>query len=332
MALPWRDYKGYLMERYGRPVYRIGLDGGFSCPNRDSAREGGCIYCDARGSSAVYQRQDESAYRRGSSFVQDIDARIPRVSFRSIAERKTSLSRQIERGVAFLDSRYPASARSIYFQAYTGTYDEPGVLRELYRHALDSGNYEELIVSTRCDCLPDATIDVLTSFQDRVRTVWVELGLQSGNDETLRWIGRGHTVQCFLDACTRLHAAHLPICAHVILGFPHEDDAAVLRTAEVIARSGVQALKIHNLHVVAGTRLCEQYLREGFEVSDMQRHLHECELLLRHIPAEVVIQRFLSDTPSHRLAAPRDFGDKNTFLALLRERMEQAGTRQGDLR
>jgi radical SAM protein (TIGR01212 family) len=331
MTYPWRDYASYLVERYGRPVYRIGIDGGFSCPNRDESRSGGCVYCDARGSSAVYQRKDERSFARSSPFMEDIDRIGVHVRPETIEARKASIDAQIEHGRKFIDSRYPGSDKSLYFQAFTNTYDDPAILGELYHHALDSGNYRELIVSTRPDCIPDEVLEVLRSCGERVDAVWVELGLQSGNDATLDWIGRGHTVGAFTDACSRLHEAGIEVCAHVILGLPPDGDGEILHTAEVLASSAPQALKIHNLHVVAGTRLYELY-REGLvKVADMDEHLRQTILLLRHIPPEMVIQRFLSDTPAHRLAAPRDFGPKNVFLRRLREEMERLGAHQGDL-
>ncbi|MGE0075224.1 MAG: TIGR01212 family radical SAM protein [Sphaerochaetaceae bacterium] len=326
----WRDYKTSLHQRYGQRVYRIGLDGGFSCPNRSANRGGGCIYCDAKGSSAVYQRRDESRYNRSSAFVENIDQLGKPEPSLSLEDRKHSLTDQINHGSHFLDTRYPDSAKSIYFQAFTSTYDDPEVLKQLYDHALQTGEYRELIVSTRPDCLEDTIVGLLASYRDRVDAVWVELGLQSGNDATLRWIGRGHTVSDYLDACVRLHAAGIEISTHVILGFPQEGDAEILNTAKVIAQSHPEAIKIHNLHVVAGTRLYDRYIAEDLPVSDMAEHVRQTILLLRHIPADIVIQRFLSDTPSHRLAAPRDFGDKNTFTTTLRNEMVRLGATQGD--
>ncbi len=331
MTERWRSYKTYLIERYGQPVYRIGVDGGFTCPNRNAGRTGGCIYCDAKGSSAAYQRKQESGYTRKSAFVENIDDVADDFAPLALEERKASLTKQIARGTKFLDERYPGSARSIYFQAFTNTYDSLDVLQALYDHALSTGDYRELIISTRPDCLDNKVVELLASYKDRVDAVWVELGLQSGNDETLRWIGRGHTVEGYRDATERLHAAGLEVCTHVILGFPFEKESHILKTADVIASTKVEALKIHNLHVVAGTRLYEMYRESRFHISTRAEHLANTVLLLRHIPSNIVIQRFTSDTPSHRLAAPRDFGDKNIFLSELRTHMDLLDITQGDL-
>lgn len=327
----WRSYTDYLVERYGERVYRIGIDGGFSCPNRDLRRRGGCIYCDAKGSTAVYQRRDEQSFARDSEFVATIDNKAGIACSVTVAERKASISRQVERGSRFIDSRYGRAAKSIYFQAFTSTYDDPAVLRELYSHALQTGTYTELIVSTRPDCLSDEVIDLLASYRNTVQTVWVELGLQSGNDTTLEWIGRGHTVEDYVIAVQRLREASIAVSSHVILGFPHEQDREIMHTAEVICKTHPEALKIHNLHVVAGTRLYELFKREPFPLSSRHEHVRNTVCLLRRIPADTIIQRFISDTPGHRLAAPRDFGDKNQFLAELRREMERQDAYQGDL-
>ncbi len=327
----WKSYTEYLVERYNERVYRIGIDGGFSCPNRDADKRGGCIYCDAKGSTAVYQRSDEQGFARHSSFIATIDSRTGSERSMTLAERKASISRQVERGSQFIESRYGRAVKSIYFQAFTSTYDDPAILRELYDHALQTGTYTELIVSTRPDCLSDEVIDLLASYRNTVQTVWVELGLQSGNNATLEWIGRGHTVEDYTVAVQRLHKANIAVSSHIILGFPHERDREISNTAEVICQTHPEALKIHNLHVVAGTRLYELYNRKPFPISSRQEHVRNTVYVLRRIPADTIIQRFISDTPGHRLAAPRDFGNKNQFLADLHREMERQDAYQGDL-
>jgi radical SAM protein (TIGR01212 family) len=331
MESRWRSYTSYLLEQYGQRVYRIGIDGGFSCPNRKEHREGGCIYCDARGSSAVYQRPDEQSFTKDPTFVPHIDALTDYVHPQSFQQRLISIDQQVQRGRDFIARRYHTQAMSIYFQAFTNTFDRPDRLRILYDRALSDGPYVELIISTRPDCLDDEIIALLASYQNRVQQVWVELGLQSGNDETLEWIGRGHTVRDFSSAVHRLHQAGLPVSAHVILGFPQEGPEAINNTAQVIADSHVEAVKIHNLHVVAGTRLFELYQKDPFTVPSRQAHVQNAIQFLRRIPSSVIVQRFISDTPAHRLAAPRDFGNKNQFLRDLSTEMERLDVRQGDL-
>jgi uncharacterized protein len=331
MKTLWLDYKSALIAKYGEPVYRIGVDGGFSCPNRNSNGRGGCIYCDVKGSSAVYQRKSESNYRRNSGFVPNIDSIADPRRPATLESRKESILQQIQRGAAFIDMRYPGSGRSMYFQAFTNTFDTIQNLRELYDCALSTDSYREFIVSTRPDCLSPQVVQLLESYKSKVETVWVELGLQSGNDETLQRIGRGHTVQDFSNACARLHEAGINISAHVILGLPGETYSHIECTAAVIRANPLQAIKIHNLHVVAGTQLFDMYAQGELSVASMDRHLSETIFLLRRIPSDIAIQRFVSDTPMHRLAAPRSFGDKGVFLNRLRDQMEKQNVFQGDL-
>ena len=331
METRWLDYKTALIARYGEPIYRLGIDGGFSCPNRATDRSGGCIYCDSKGSAAAYQRMQESQYHRDSVFVPDIDTTKAPPHALTVDERKASILKQIERGRVFLDSRYHAGGRSLYFQAFTNTFGPLEEIKELYDCALATGSYRELIISTRPDCLNASVVSLLASYRKQVDEVWVELGLQSGNDDTLKRIRRGHSVEDFRNACHRLRDAGLQVSAHIILGLPGESYAHIERTASVIAQVHPQAIKIHNLHVMAGTALYEEYVKGEFTVPSMERHMSETIFLLRRIPADIIIQRFVSDSPSHRLAAPRNFGDKGVFVSRLREEMERCSVAQGDL-
>lgn len=327
----WRTYRDWLQQAYGERVHRIGLDGGFSCPNRGSLSEGGCVYCDALGSAAAYQRVHESRYTRSSEFVEGMSG--PRVSatLASVEERIHSVVAQIEHGSAFIDNRYPGSSKSLYFQAFTSTYGAPGVLKRIYDAALDTGTYRELIVSTRPDCLSPEIVELLQTYKKRLDGVWVEVGLQSASDTTLRRINRGHDVASCIDACKRLSEAGLYTGLHVIFGLPGETLEDLGRTALLVCKIHPHAVKIHNLHVTASTRLFDQYREGELTVPCRDRHLSEVIWFLQRIPADIAIQRFVSDTPMHRLAAPRGFGDKGVFARLLQSAMEEQDVRQGDL-
>ena len=269
--------------------------------------------------------------RRVPDFVEDIDtittAQVPK----TLEQRKDAITTQIQRGSHFLQQRYPGCAMSIYFQAFTSTYDSVENLKQLYDLALSGGTYKEFIVSTRPDCLSLEVVQLLASYKDQVETVWVELGLQSGNDETLRWIGRGHTVDDCCRASELLHTAGIAVSSHIILGFPQEQEQHIYNTAKVLTQTHPEAIKIHNLHVVAGTRLYDRYIAQPFPITTRAEHVANTITLLRRIPDDMVIQRFISDTPAHRLAAPRDFGDKNQFIRDLMREMDRLDVRQGDL-
>ncbi len=325
----WNDYTSALEREYGKRVYRIGVDGGFSCPHRDSDRSGGCIYCDAYGSVSVYQRSEESSFTRKSKFRDDLEVILPNPQ--TLEDRIASIHAQVERGKAYLDTRFPDTLRSIYFQSFTNTFDTIDNLRALYDAALDTGEYVELIISTRPDCLTPQVIELLAAYTKRVKKVWVELGLQSGNDESLSFLNRGHTVRQYTESCKALHAAGIRISTHLILGLPEEGDEQVLRTAELIRKTRPEAIKIHNLHIVAGTPLYEMFLDGKVEAPEMAEHIYNTILLLRNIPEDIIIQRLVSDTPHHRLAAPRDFPDKTYFLHALDRVMREQGATQGDV-
>ena len=319
----WNNYRDYLERLYGCPVYRIGIDGGFSCPNRDKEGHGGCSFCDGTGAVAVYQRKSESGFTHSSAFDDEIS--------QSLLPRLLSIEEQIQRGKTFLSRRYGAKAFSIYFQSYTNTYDSLENLRRIYDRALGTGSYKEFIVSTRPDCLPDDVLSLLSSYGSSGMRVWVELGLQSADDSTLLRIGRGHTSAVWKDAAERVHDHGLLLSSHVILGLPGETIDDEMRTIDLVNSVGSEGIKIHNLHVPGGTRLSEEYLEGVFTVSSEERYLESAELALRRLSPDTIVQRLICETPMHRLAAPRVFPDKSLFLSHLDRAMEEHGTRQGDL-
>ncbi len=319
----WNTYSSYLKRRYGHPVYRIGVDGGFSCPNRNPDKSGGCAFCDGTGSAAVYQRQSESGFFHDSAFEEEVSSRI--------IARYASIEEQIRKGQAFVRSRYRTDDVSLYFQSWTNTYDSAENLRRIYDRALSCGRFRELIISTRPDCIDREKARLLASYASDDMDVWVELGLQSANDSTLEYINRGHSASCYRDAADLLHEHGIRISTHIIIGLPHETRDDYDRTVRLVNEAGSEAVKIHNLHVTGGTRLEDEY-REGlFTVPSSLRHLENTERALRLLGSSVIVQRLVCETPMHRLAAPRSFYDKSRFLTALENRMREHDTRQGDL-
>ena len=327
---PWNSYKEHLVSLYGEPVYRIGIVGGFSCPNRENGN-GGCVYCDALGASAAWLRTSESSFRRSSPFEETIGQGDCGRSRLPLRERIGAIEKQIEKGRDFILRRYGSRRVSLYFQAFTNTYAPVQDLKKLYDAALDCGDFTELIVSTRPDCLTDETIALLASYRDRVDEVWVELGLQSASDRLLRMMNRGHDVSCWQDAVSRASGSGLKVGAHVILGFPTETDEDQALTVETINRSAVSALKIHNLNITARTALLGDYFKGEITAPSFERHLQSTVLFLRRLRPDIVIERLICETPAHRLASPRQFPDKSAFLRALEQRMRQKGAYQGDL-
>ena len=319
----WKNYREYLLNKYGTSLDRVGVDGGFSCPNRTKERQGGCTFCDGTGSIAVYQRTSESAFRHDSSFDEGVSE--------EVLLRFQSIENQIKKGLEFIHRRYKAKLAALYFQSWTNTYDTADNLKHIYDMALSCGDFSEFIVSTRPDCVEDDVADLLAGYITKDREVWVELGLQSASDETLRRINRGHTLSDYIKCMERLHKRGIKVCTHVILGLPGEEREDFIETAKVLNEVGSEGVKIHNLHIPGGTKMAEEYLEGEITSWSTERYMNEVEYFLRLLNPEMIIERLVCETPSHRLMAPRHFMDKSLFLRTLNDKMEKDNTRQGDL-
>jgi len=328
---PWNTYGQYLQDHYGYKVFRIGVDGGFSCPNRESGRTGGCHFCDTTGAVSVYQRTDEGRWAMTGAFQHAVSLKTPR-KMENLACRIAGLQGQVERGERFIKRRYHIDKVSLYFQAWTSTYADVDELKAIYDAGLQAGNFEELIVSTRPDCLSDQVIDLLHSYQGKdVGEVWVEIGLQSANDTTLERIGRGHDTACYIDAVQRVRAKGLRVSTHVINGLPGETASDYVRTAKLVSDLGCEAIKIHNLDISAGTQFHGEYLDGELTVPTRSRVIENCIIMLRNLSPDVIVERMLCETPKHRLVAPRTIGNKESFLRDLETAMREKGYKQGDL-
>ena len=337
---PFYRYSTYLRNTYGLPAYRVGVDGGFSCPNRASDLTGGCSYCDGMGASAVYHRAEEQQAARerrvGHGLVRDHqslpDANVRgKASEEALRSRERSIAAQVGRGVAYLRRRYQAEVFLLYFQAYSNTYAEPATLRRLYDTGLAQHEFRELIIATRPDCIDPERSDLISSYRGEVDDVWVELGLQSAKDHTLESIGRGHTVDRFREAFTLLRERGVKIAVHLILGLPGEGYKEIVETARLITEIRPEAVKIHNLHIPVGTALYRAFESGETTAPSMERHLSSVTELLERIPSDTIIQRVTCDTPAHRLAAPGRFGSKGEFIAQLERTMQERGLWQGRL-
>jgi radical SAM protein (TIGR01212 family) len=316
---PFYSYSRYLKEKYGVPAYRVSIDAGFSCPNRGRERsKPGCSYCDEYGSRAPYQERSGGT-RKGKA---------PQQHLLSSANRE-SIRRQVEGGIRFLRSRYRAQVFLLYFQAFSNTFAPVGDLKKLYDYALGLAQFEELIVSTRPDCIDEMKAGLLAGYRDSLRDVWVELGLQSASDITLRRINREHTVNDFLSAYRLLRSAGVKLTVHLIFGLPGEDLREILDTVDLVASLEPEGIKIHNLHIPYGTKMLEEYRLGEITVPGSRRHLEHVIRALEHLPESTVIMRVTCDTPASRLALPKHFRDKAGFYTSLREEMLARNTFQG---
>jgi radical SAM protein (TIGR01212 family) len=298
-ALPYLDLNTHLKGRFGGRVQKITLDAGLSCPNRDGrVGTGGCLYCNPRGSGT-------GAWSRGQS-----------------------LTRQLEEGRERLQRRYGADRFIAYFQSFSNTYAAPERLRQLYEEALAFPQVVGLSVGTRPDCLPEAVLDLLAGYL-KERLVWLELGLQSAHDATLKRLNRGHDVACFTDAVERAAARGLEVVAHVILGLPGEAPREMAATAAYLAGLPVRGVKIHLLYVVHGSALEELYRQGAYRCLAEDDYVSLVADFLERLPESVVIHRLTGDPHREELVAPDWALDKGRVLRRIREEFARRGTRQG---
>ena len=296
---PYFAFSQFLRERFGSKVYRVTIDAGFTCPNVDgTVTTGGCVYCDNRSFSP--------------------NRRLPRQTVRD----------QVQAGVEAMRRRYGADKFLAYFQAGTNTYAPVDKLKRLYDEALRHPDVVGLVIGTRPDCVPEPVLQLLEGY---ARRLWVclELGLQTIHDRSLDWMNRGHHYDCFIDAVRRAKGRGMNLCAHVILGLPGESHDDMLATADACAGLGLDAVKIHNLHVVRDTPLERQYLAGEVKLFDMPEYAALVCNFLERLPPEMVIHRLNGDAPPDYLVAPLWCLDKPGLLHAIDEEFKRRGTRQG---
>ncbi len=306
----YNAYSRYLQERYGHPVYRIGVDAHFTCPNRIGGL-GGCVFCDEAASKAVYQEGVGEA-------AEDLEGRL-----RSVRE-------QIARGKEFIKRRYGSEHFSLYYQSHTNTYDSIENLKKIYQSGLDEGPFVELIVSTRPDCITEEIVKLLASFKDRVQGVIVELGLESSDERSLARLGRNHDVACYRRSVGLLRSSGIGVYTHIMLGLPDEDAATAARTAHLLNEVGTDAVKIHDLHVLRGTVLETWYESGEVTVASSTQHLASLVTFLRHLDPSIAVARLICETPRIRRVAPRFPTPKQQIITRLSALLEEGGYRQGD--
>ncbi len=294
----YRDLNTYLRERFGCRVQKISLDAGLTCPNRDGrVASGGCIYCSRTGSGTG-------------------------------ASKHQSIRGQLIAGKDFLRQRYKAQKFIAYFQSFSNTYAPVEHLRRLYQEALAVPDVVGLAIGTRPDCVEAGVLDLLGELNERTY-LSVEYGLQSIHDRTLERINRGHTYRVFLDAVSRTRAKGLEVCVHVILGLPGEDKADMLDTARALGQIDIQAIKIHLLYVVRGTRLHRLYQDGAYRCLSREDYVEiVCEFLALLSP-QVIIHRLTGDPHPKELVAPVWALEKLANLDAIRRRLRERELWQG---
>ncbi len=301
MQRRYTDLAAHLRAVFGCRVQKITVDAGLSCPNRDgTVSTGGCIYCNPRGSGT-------GAHAQGLGVAQ-----------------------QLEMGKRAMARRYKAKKYIAYFQSFSNTYAPLGKLTSLYDEALSVEGVVGLSIGTRPDCVDDAVLDLIAGHA-RTHLVWLEYGLQSAHDETLKRINRGHDVSCFERAVAAARRRSIPVCAHVILGLPGEGRRRILETARFLGRVGVEGVKLHLLYVIRGTPMEALYRRGAYRPLEQGEYVDLVCDFLERLPPETVIHRLTGDPHPDELVAPPWSRKKRQTLAMIHETLARRGTRQGTL-
>ena len=279
----------YFKERFGCKVYKLSLDAGFTCPNRDGTLDTrGCIFCSAGGSGE---------FAEGDC---------------------GSVNVQLERAKARVQKKIPDGKFLAYFQAFTNTYAPVERLEQLYLQALEPAEVVGLAIGTRPDCLPPETVALLERI-NRHKPVFVELGLQTTNPATAAYIRRGYDNSVYFDAVQRLKAAGIHVITHIIIGLPGEGEADAVQTTHQAIAAGTAGVKFHLLHVLRNTDLAQDYAAGRFRCLSLEEYAHILKQCLAQVPPSVVVHRITGDGAKKDLIAPLWSGDKKRVLNFLKD-------------
>ena len=284
---PYHSFDYMLKERFGEKIYKVALDAGMTCPNRDGTLGSrGCIFCSAGGSGDF------------------------------AGSRQDSITQQIEKQAASIRQKRGVAKFIAYFQAYTNTYAPVDYLRKIYTEAISYPDIVAISIGTRPDCLGEDILQLLDELNQK-KPVWVELGLQTIHETTARYIRRGYPLSCFEQAVSELRKRNLDVIVHTILGLPGESKNDILSTIEYLNHGDIQGIKLQLLHVLKGTDLAEDYLAGKFQVYSMEEYLELVIDCLEHLNPEIVIHRLTGDGPKDLLIAPLWSSAKRTVLNTL---------------
>ncbi len=289
----------YLKQTFGEKVYKITLNGGMSCPNRDGhIGRGGCIFCSANGSG---------------DFAGDASL---------------SITEQIETGKEDLLKKRPVHSYIAYFQAFTNTYAPVEYLEKIFLEAIRDPDVKVLSVATRPDCLGEGVLELLKRL-NQIKPVWVELGLQTIHPKTARFIRRGYNLDVFDQAVRRLRQIGVTVIVHMILYLPGETDNMMLDTLDYLNQSDIQGIKLQLLHILKGTDLAQVYADTPFHIPDMEEYVHMLGTCIARLRPDMVIHRLTGDGPKDLLIAPLWTGAKRTVLNRIHQYLKESDIWQG---
>lgn len=289
----YHDFGTWIRNQLPFRVQKISIDAGFTCPNRDGRiGVGGCIFCDNKSFNSSY------------------------------CSHKKSVTEQLEDGKRFFAKKYPDMKYLAYFQAYTNTYDAVDKLKQLYEEALKVEDVVGIVIGTRPDCVSSELLDYLEELNKRTFLI-VEYGIESCNDDTLRYINRGHDFACTRKAVEETAKRGIYVGGHVIMGLPGEDASESLRQAPIISSLPLTMLKIHQMQIIKGTRLAKIYKEQPFHLYTVEEYIDLITQYIGLLRSDLVLERFVTQSPPEMLIAPK-WGLKNyEFTNLLNNRLRE---------
>ncbi len=293
-------FSQFLRKRFGCKVYKLPIDAGFTCPNRDGkVGYGGCTYC-------YNPSFSPSPLKEKSSIPLQIEYR------KTLVKRKSKVNKFLA-----------------YFQSYTNTYAKVKILKRLYDEAIQDKDVIGFCIGTRPDCVPDEVLDLIENYAQDYH-IWLEYGLQSIHDETLLRIRRGHNFAQFEDAVKRTQGRNIFICVHIILGLPSEAREDILETARALAKMEIDGIKLHHLQVIKNTKLATDFQRGEFEILSLEEYIKLVCDVLELLPARITIQRLVGEVLQDKmLVAPRWNLNKHKILSAINQEFIDRGSFQG---
>lgn len=299
---PYYSLDAYCKKRFQTKVYKIALDAGLTCPNRDGTLgHRGCIFCSSGGS--------------GDFAVKPME----------------SVALQLQEGRAMFGKKKTGNQFIAYFQAYTNTYGKIEYLEQIYEEALKQPDIVGISIATRPDCLPLPVLSLLASLKEKYpqKEIWVELGLQTIHESTAEYIRRGYSLFVFEEAVRRLSEIGLPIVVHVILGLPYETQDMILETISYLNAMPIFGIKLQLLHVLKNTDLANDYLTHKFSVLEREEYMELVIQCLKKLSPKIVVHRLTGDGPKDLLIAPMWSLQKRDFFNSFHNRLRKSGEYQG---
>lgn len=298
----YNSLDNYFKLTFGKKIYKVSLDGGFTCPNRDGKlSKKGCIFCSERGSGDFAGKRGDEIYN------------------------------QIEEQLKLIEKKFPEGEVIAYFQNFTNTYADVNYLREIYTRALSHPRVVGLAIATRPDCLGEDVLDLLDELNKKY-FIWIELGLQTINEEVARRINRQYPLRTYIDATKKLNERQIKFVTHIIVGLPYEDEEDPLKTAVFAEECGTWGVKIHLLHVIKNTILEELYNRNELKLQKKDEYVKKIVKILANLSYNIVIHRVTGDGDKNSLIGPLWSLNKRDVLNSIDKLMKEENVTQGSMK